>query len=79
MVEFTEMIDQFKITQERVNDITIQLVKGGEFHQGTKGLVIEGLRKILGNQIDIHLDVVNGIDRDPSGKQRAIISRVHAD
>ncbi len=76
MVEFAGMIQQFRIIQEGETDIAVQLVKGRDFHEGTVGLVEGSLRKMLGEEIAFHGQIVDAIEREPSGKQRAIISRV---
>ena len=76
MVAFVGMIQQFRIIQERDGDIAVQLVKGRDFHSGTFQSVEAGLRKVLGEEIRIHVQIVDAINREPSGKQRAIVSHV---
>jgi len=78
MVEFAGMIEQFRIIQEREEHISVHLVKGRAFKKETVSLVEEGLKKVLGGNVNIAIDIVAAVGRDPSGKQRGIISRVSA-
>ena len=76
MVQFAGMIQQFRIIQEREEQVNVHVVKGRDFKADTLPLIEEGLSRILGWDVDINTWVVPAIGRDESGKQRAIISNV---
>ena len=78
MVEYGRMIQQFRIVQESTHQICVYLVKGRDFVDETTSLIQQGLRELLGGDAKISIDIVSEIGREPSGKQRAIISNVSA-
>ncbi len=78
MVEFGEIIQQFRIVQERTNYIRIELVKGPRFNDETLAAIRTMLRGLLGDDIEVQTELVECIDPDPSGKQKAIVSHVHS-
>ncbi len=78
MVEFGRMVQQFRIVQESTHHICVYLVKGRDFMEDTTFLIGQCLGELLGGDVKISIDVVSEIGREPSGKQRAIISNVSA-
>ena len=76
MVEFGEMVRQIRIVQEDEDRIDVHLVRGRDFNHETLSLVEGGLRRVLRGDVTVNVRVVETIERDPSGKQRAIISNV---
>ena len=76
MVQFAGMIQQFRIIQEREEQVSIHLVKGRDFKADTLPLIEEELTRVLGRDVHVKTQVSVTIGRDDSGKQRAIISNV---
>ena len=76
MVTLGRMIEQFTVVQESEDRVSVQLVRGPEFGEQTVQLAKKGLRELLGDAVELEFSTVDHIDRDASGKQRAIVSRV---
>lgn len=70
-------IAQYKIAQESKGELKIQLAKGKGFSPETANQVVKGLKKVLGDNMDIGVKVVEQIPPDPPGKIHSIISKVH--
>lgn len=56
--------------------IRILLVKSREFSQNTVSQVEPGVKEVLGQEINIRVEVVNEIPKDKSGKLRVAVSNV---
>jgi len=69
-------ITQYKLVQERKGELKVQLAKGKEFSPETVNQVMQGLKKVLGDEMDIEIKVVEQIPPDPPGKIHSIISKV---
>jgi phenylacetate-CoA ligase len=69
-------IAQYRVIQERKDELVVQLVKGKGFSQNTIHQVQEEITKVLGNDVQIKPVIVEQITRDRSGKIRAVISKV---
>ena len=71
-------IGQFKLTQDRSDAFEILLVRGKGFSPETVETAREELRKLLGEGVLLHIQLVDHIPPDPSEKIRAVISRVRS-
>jgi phenylacetate-CoA ligase len=75
-----EGIRQFRITQEARDRIVIQLV----FEKGFSGVdhvlnyAREEIRRVFGIDMQVDFQLTKKIEKDPTGKLRKIMSRVHA-
>ena len=77
LLEYAHGITSYRIIQEKRNLITVQLVKAKDFSQNTITEVKELIKKgLLGEGINIEVEIVDKIPRDPSGKIHAVISKV---
>ena len=78
-LEFVPGVLQFRVIQKKIDDFVVQLKLEPNFTQET---VIRKARtevaRILGQQSDIEIQIVDEIPRDPSGKIRSVISNVKA-
>lgn len=77
VLRFISGIAQFRLIQEREDECLMQLVKGEGFCQGTIEKVKEKLKRILGGNVHLKVQILAEIPRDPSGKIRAIMSRLY--
>ena len=71
-------IAQYRIAQESKRKLTISIVKDEKFSGETLNNVVEEVRKIVGENMSIKLSVVERIEREKSGKIRAVISNIKA-
>lgn len=69
-------IGQYKVIQERKDLIVVQLVAGQGFSQKTIEKMVEELKKIIGHDIDVRTLIIDKIEKENSGKVRAVISKV---
>jgi phenylacetate-CoA ligase len=69
-------ISQFRLVQEDKDEFRVYLAKGGNYCPTILDQVERELKKILGDPIGLHIQVVDEIPLDPSGKLRAVVSKV---
>ena len=69
-------INQFRIIQRSLKDITAQVVPGKDFSQHTSKKIKETIGNIMGKDPSIEVEVLGVIPLDPSGKIRSLISKV---
>lgn len=69
-------VENFKIIQESLQEIRVQLVTGAAFEEQSLGLIEQGLKQRLGQQVAVRLERVSVIPREGSGKHRFVVSRV---
>jgi len=68
---------QFRIVQESKTEVKAQLVLD-ENAQGGRSEIIRGiLNSLMGDEIDVQVEVVSIIPQDPTGKIRALVSKVN--
>ncbi len=76
MVEFYQGLRQFRIVQETIDHVRVLLVPTA-CGDGTLPVAVEtGLRRALGAEVGITIEWVDAIAPDPSGKRRAIVSKL---
>ncbi len=69
-------IEQYKVIQEKKEEIIVQLVKMKGFSAKNLEMVVKEIKRILGNTVQVKVSIVPKIDRDASGKLRAVVSKV---
>lgn len=73
-------LKQFKVIQESINKIKIQIVPGknNSINELTETIKIS-VHTALGEEIPIEIEIVDEIPRDNSGKVRSVISKIQLD
>jgi phenylacetate-CoA ligase len=71
--------EQYKVTQETINKIVIQIVPGKNFSQEDVVKIKNESKNVLGNDVEIEIKLVDMIPREKSGKMKPIISKVKSD
>jgi len=79
LLKLFSSIAQFKVIQERIDEIRIQVVPGRGFTQDTINHIIRDVKHVLGDEVHIEIEPVDEIPRDKSGKVRSVISKVKID
>lgn len=69
-------ISQFRIIQQSERIVTAQVVPNKDFSWETSKKIKETMRKIMGNDLNIKVQIFDVIPPDPSGKIRSLISKV---
>ena len=76
-LRFVSGISQFRIIQESLKCIIVQIAPDKNFSEETIKEIKEQFLKLMGTDFDIKVEVVDTIPPDPSGKLRSIISKVN--
>jgi phenylacetate-CoA ligase len=69
-------IRQFRIIQEKIDKLTVEIEKDNNFSEQTFLDVKKEIKKRLGEDIDVKTKVVDKIERSKSGKLRSVVSKV---
>ncbi len=76
-LEDVEGISRFRVIQERLELLIAQIVKGNGFSSNTPTRTKELLKELVGEKMEVEVQLVNEIPRAHTGKIRAVISKVH--
>jgi len=69
-------VEEFKIIQDSVTSITVQLVTSASDTEPLEKTVTEQFRRRLGDTLVVNFDYVGKIEREASGKFRYVVSRL---
>jgi len=72
-------IARFRVNQEKIEEIKIQVEPRGDFTRSTIERITENIRNTLGKEVHISIEPVDAIPKDKSGKVRSVISKVEID
>ena len=79
LMRYYSDISQFKVIQEKIDLIRIQIVEGKVFSQETIYRVKKDVKNVLGEDVCIETEIVDKIPREKSGKSRSVVSKVRVD
>jgi phenylacetate-CoA ligase len=77
--DFDYVIRQFQIIQNRLGHMTLKIVKADRFTDQLFGKILEGLRKFVGEKMEIEIEYVDSIPLVRTGKHQATISHLNLD
>jgi len=69
-------IESFKLIQESLHLTRVLLVRGADFDETHSIRILEGLKRRLGQDVEIRIELVDTIPAEASGKFRYVTSRV---
>ena len=69
-------IDQFQVVQESPTILLVKIVKNSKFTSNDVTHIIENIRKLGGDKLELELKFVDSIPPSKSGKRRFVVSRV---
>lgn len=72
-------IAQFKVIQEKIDLIMVQIVKGNGFSQETIDYVKRDIKKVLGDDVYVVVEIIDKILREKSGKVMSVVSKIKID
>lgn len=75
-VKLVPGLGQFRIIQHDLKRVTAEITAGEKFTQDTAAGVKKTMTDIMGSSFEIEVTAVSNISADPSGKIRALISKV---
>jgi len=77
VVRDIEGVAEFKIIQEDVDHVRVLLkIHGDIYPENGNQRIVKGLKKRMGEEVRVALEMVDEIPRDASGKYRYVVSRV---
>jgi phenylacetate-CoA ligase len=77
-MRFYSDISQFKVIQEKIDLIRMQIVEGKGFSQETIDRVKRDVKNVLGEDMHIEIEIVDEIPKE-AGKVRSVVSNVKID
>jgi phenylacetate-coenzyme A ligase PaaK-like adenylate-forming protein len=69
-------VQQYKIIQEEIERIVVELIPGKKFDEKAENFIIKSMKKYLGEQVEITIKLKDEASYDESEKRRIVISRV---
>ena len=72
-------LDQFKVIQEKIDEIKIQIVPKESFTLETIDELKKRVNAVLGNEVKIKVEIVDKIPKEKSGKMKSMVSKIHSD
>jgi len=69
-------VGQFKAIQERKDLIRILVVRDQAFTEATAGQIVHDVKKVMGEDVHVDVEVVEEIPKDKSGKVRCAVSKI---
>jgi len=69
-------IQEAQIIQEDLKNIRIRIVKGKGYSEEDAVILLKGLKSVLGNSFNMHVEFNDHIERTKTGKFRFVISKV---
>ena len=67
---------QYRIIQESLNNITVELIPGSKYGEKSEDFIISSIKKYMGNGTKVYVRVVNEIEAQSSMKRRIVVSKV---
>jgi|MTBAKSStandDraft_2_1061841.scaffolds.fasta_scaffold01518_20 phenylacetate-CoA ligase len=72
-----QTIKESQIVQEDLDRVTLKIVPGQDYDQNEADIIVHELKKRLGTQAAISVELVESIPRTSAGKFRAVVSKVN--
>ncbi|WP_440953860.1 phenylacetate--CoA ligase family protein [Methanosarcina sp. Mfa9] len=69
-------VGQFKAIQERKDLIRVLVVRDQAFTEAAAGQIVHDVQEVMGEGIHVDVEVVEEIQKEPSGKVRCAVSKV---
>lgn len=77
--DFDHIVRQFQIIQDQRNRLKLRIVKADRFNEQLFGEVLHGLRKFVGEKMELEVEFVESIALVRTGKHQATISHLDLD
>ncbi len=77
--DFDYVVKQFQIIQDRLGHLTLKIVKADRFNDQLFEKILEGLRKFVGEKMEMEIEFVDSIPLVRTGKHQATISHLNLD
>ncbi len=77
--DFDHAIARYQVVQERPAHVTLRVVKAGRFSAEVLEEILSTLRRYLGEDMAIDVELVDKVEMVPTGKRLATVSRLPID
>jgi len=77
--DFDYLVKQFQIIQDRLGHLTLRIVKADRFNDQLFDNILAGLRKFVGEGMQMEIEFVDSIPLVRTGKHQATISHLNLD
>lgn len=74
--EFTNNVERCQLVQRKIGKVTVRIQPRPDFGKADTSEIIRQLRRRLGNNTEIDVEVVEKLELTPLGKQRFIVSSI---
>ncbi|MDX1642076.1 MAG: hypothetical protein R3220_10285, partial [Balneolaceae bacterium] len=74
--EYAKSALEIQLFQKEKEEVTFRIVPGENFGNNDKEALIREFRRRAGNEIEIKFEFVDAIQKSPSGKFKAVISKI---
>jgi len=71
-----DAVREFQVIQERLDRIVVRMVPEASFSKGDESSIVRKVRQLLGDNVEVVVDLATEIPRLPSGKFRYVTSHV---
>lgn len=68
-----------QIVQERIGEIIVRIVPDDEYHPSAQDIILRNVRDSIGNGLNVRFEIVDDVERTPSGKIRLVVSHIKHD
>jgi phenylacetate-CoA ligase len=69
-------VSQYKVIQDQKDRLTVQVVRGEVYQDSTSLQIKRDIEKAAHGKLDVAVEIVKEIQRDPSGKIRTVVSNI---
>jgi len=69
-------VEQYRIIQERINKILVELVPGKKFTEKSEAFIVTSIKRYMGEEVDVSVELKNEIEQGSSQKRRIVVSHV---
>ena len=69
-------IEQYRVIQEKLGEITIALVATDEFPEDGRRFLVDKVRDACGPDMHVNFDLRDALEPAPGGKRRFVISKI---
>lgn len=71
--EYVPEVDIFQVIQSQLNKIDINVVVNSGFNDSILGRIYDYWREYIGNDVEVHINVVDELTLTPTGKRRTVV------
>lgn len=69
-------VQQYRLIQETVEKLVVELIPGANYDARAERFIVDGIKKYVGQQVEVTVKTTDHIDPATSGKRRTVISHV---